>query len=108
MRVPAASTSSEVVDAVSVTSKAIRIRPATRLPTSSSSIEAAWRSLASSIVAAPALSRTARALNLTLNQGQGEICFDLHVADIEAPTRAHIHRPAAGVNGPIVVTFFDR
>ena len=47
------------------------------------------------------------AMHLTLNQGQGEICFDLDVADIANPTRAHIHDAAAGANGPIVVTFFD-
>ncbi|MDH3247396.1 MAG: CHRD domain-containing protein [Acidimicrobiia bacterium] len=46
-------------------------------------------------------------MHLTLNQGQGEICWDLEVADIQSPARAHIHRAAAGVNGPIVVFFFD-
>ena len=46
-------------------------------------------------------------MQLTLNQGQGEICFDLDVSDIEAPTRAHIHDGVAGVNGPVVVFFFD-
>ena len=46
-------------------------------------------------------------MNLTLNSGQEEICFDLTVADIASPTRAHIHRAVAGQNGPIVVFFFD-
>ena len=46
-------------------------------------------------------------MHLTLNQGQGEICWDLDVADIQAPTRAHIHTGAAGVNGGVVVFFFD-
>ncbi len=46
-------------------------------------------------------------MNLTLNQGQGEICWDLDVSDIEAPTRAHIHSGEAGVNGGVVVFFFD-
>jgi hypothetical protein len=46
-------------------------------------------------------------MHLTLNQGQGEICFDLDVDDISAPTRAHIHSAPAGSNGPIVVFFFD-
>lgn len=46
-------------------------------------------------------------MHLTLNQGQGEICWDLEVADIQSPARAHIHRAVAGVNGPIVVFFFD-
>ncbi len=46
-------------------------------------------------------------MQLTLNQGQGEICFYLDVSDIEAPNRAHIHRGEAGVNGPVEVFFFD-
>lgn len=46
-------------------------------------------------------------MHLTLNQGQGEICFDLDVSDIGEPTRAHIHSAPAGSNGPIVVFFFD-
>jgi hypothetical protein len=46
-------------------------------------------------------------MDLTLNQGQQEICFDLTVANIAVPTRAHIHRGEEGVNGPIVVAFFD-
>jgi hypothetical protein len=46
-------------------------------------------------------------MHLTLNQGQGEICWDLDVSDIEAPTRAHIHAAPAGVNGGVVVFFFD-
>ena len=42
--------------------------------------------------------------NVTLNQGQGEVCFHIVVADITLPaTGAHIHRGAAGVGGPIVV-----
>jgi hypothetical protein len=39
----------------------------------------------------------------TLNQGQGEICFQLTVADIAPATAAHIHRGAEGVAGPVVV-----
>jgi len=46
-------------------------------------------------------------MELTLNQGQGEICFDLDVSNIESPTRAHIHTGEAGVNGGVVVFFFD-
>lgn len=45
--------------------------------------------------------------NLTLNSGLEQICFDLSWENIALPTRAHIHRAPAGVNGPIVVTFFD-
>ena len=45
--------------------------------------------------------------NLWLNQGQGRICFNLtwstHVVN---PTAAHIHKAAAGVNGPVVVPLF--
>lgn len=39
---------------------------------------------------------------VTLNQGQGEICFELN-SDVTAPNAAHIHRGVVGVNGPIVV-----
>ncbi len=40
----------------------------------------------------------------TLNQGQGEICFEITVEDITLPaTAAHIHKAPAGVPGPIVV-----
>ena len=46
-------------------------------------------------------------MNLTLNQGQGEICWDLDVEGIEMPSRAHIHAGEAGVNGGVVVFFFD-
>ena len=46
-------------------------------------------------------------MQLTLNQGQGEICWELEVADIQSPARAHIHSGPAGVNGPVVVFFFD-
>ena len=44
---------------------------------------------------------------LTLNQGQGEICWVLDATDIAPPTRAHIHAGQAGSNGGIVVGFFD-
>ena len=41
---------------------------------------------------------------VTLNQGQGEVCFEINVSGITLPaTAAHIHVGAAGVNGPIVV-----
>lgn len=46
-------------------------------------------------------------MNLTLNSGQEEICWDLDVENIEAPTRAHIHEASVGQNGPVVVFFFD-
>ena len=40
---------------------------------------------------------------LTLNQGQGLICFDIEVADIATPAAAHLHEGAAGVSGGVVV-----
>lgn len=46
-------------------------------------------------------------MNLTLNSGQEEICWNLDVQDIEAPTRAHIHQAPAGQNGGVIVFFFD-
>jgi hypothetical protein len=36
-----------------------------------------------------------------------EACFDIKVANTGAPNRGHIHKEAVGVNGPIVVTFFE-
>ncbi len=40
---------------------------------------------------------------ISLNQGQGEVCWHLQVADIAAATAAHIHVGAAGVAGGVVV-----
>jgi hypothetical protein len=41
---------------------------------------------------------------LTLNPGQGEVCFDITVSNITLPaTGAHIHEAPAGVAGPIVI-----
>src|SRR5262245_66682712 len=40
---------------------------------------------------------------ITLNQGQGEVCFEISVANLDEPiTRAHIHAAPASSNGPIV------
>jgi len=45
---------------------------------------------------------------LTLNQGRGEICFDLELVGLTtSPTRAHLHKGAAGVNGDVVVEFYE-
>ena len=45
---------------------------------------------------------------LILNQGRGEICFDLELVGLTEPaSRAHIHRGAVGANGPIVVHFYE-
>ena len=43
-------------------------------------------------------------IDLTLNQGQGEICFDLSWSDIDGTVNAaHIHLAPAGVAGQVVV-----
>ena len=44
---------------------------------------------------------------IRLNQGQGEVCYDITVANIGATTLAHIHRGAIGVEGPPVVTLTE-
>ena len=45
---------------------------------------------------------------VTLNPGQSEVCWEVTVADLTAPVFAsHIHKGGAGVNGPIVVPFFN-
>lgn len=41
--------------------------------------------------------------SITLNPGQGEVCFELTVSDIAAATAAHIHVGPVGVAGPVVV-----
>jgi CHRD domain len=44
---------------------------------------------------------------LTLNEGQGEVCFELSWAGIDGTVvAAHIHAAPAGVAGPIVVPLF--
>jgi hypothetical protein len=40
---------------------------------------------------------------ITLNQGQGEVCWELTVSGIAPATAAHIHRAPVGEPGPIVV-----
>jgi hypothetical protein len=40
---------------------------------------------------------------ITLNVGQGQVCWDIWFQDITAPSAAHIHRAPAGQNGPVVV-----
>lgn len=45
-------------------------------------------------------------ITVTLNVGQGTVCWDYTVADIALPvTGAHIHRAPAGVAGGVVVPF---
>jgi hypothetical protein len=46
--------------------------------------------------------------SLTLNPGQGEVCFDLAWAAIDGTvTAAHIHVGQADVAGPVVVPLFS-
>ena len=40
---------------------------------------------------------------LSINVGQGEVCWETSVADISTATASHIHHEVAGVRGPIVV-----
>jgi len=43
---------------------------------------------------------------VTVNPGQGEICYVVSAADLTGPViAAHIHRGPAGTNGPVVVPF---
>jgi hypothetical protein len=42
---------------------------------------------------------------ITLNQGLGEVCFDMTVADVEPILAGHIHVGESGVAGPVVVNF---
>lgn len=42
---------------------------------------------------------------VTLNQGQGEVCFNISVENLDTVILAHIHSAPAGVNGPVVVDF---
>jgi hypothetical protein len=44
---------------------------------------------------------------VVLRVDQGVVCFRVKFDDIGTANRGHIHRGAAGVNGPIVVAFFD-
>ncbi len=42
---------------------------------------------------------------VTLNQGQGEVCFDITVEGVDPITAAHIHVAPVGSPGPVVVDF---
>lgn len=45
---------------------------------------------------------------VTLNQGQGEVCFEIEASGFTSDILfAHIHDAPAGVNGLVVVTLFD-
>lgn len=41
---------------------------------------------------------------VTVNPGQGRICYTIEVAGIVAATAAHIHEAPPTTNGPVVVT----
>jgi hypothetical protein len=41
---------------------------------------------------------------ISINDATNQVCTDLEVRDISQVTAAHIHRGAAGVNGPVVIT----
>ena len=43
---------------------------------------------------------------LRLNQGQGEICFELTLSGIDAATAGHIHKAPAGEAGSVFVPLF--
>jgi hypothetical protein len=46
--------------------------------------------------------------SITVNVGQNRVCWEFtDVSNITAQHRAHIHKAAPGVNGPIVVNFFN-
>lgn len=44
-------------------------------------------------------------VGLTVNSGKSEICYDIAVKGIQAPTAAHIHAGAAGSSGAVKVPF---
>lgn len=45
--------------------------------------------------------------SIRLNQGQGQVCFDITVSNVATTTLAHIHRGATGQAGPPVVTLTE-
>lgn len=45
-------------------------------------------------------------ITLTMNQGRGEICFELTLSGIDAATAGHIHKAPAGSFGDVFVPLF--
>ena len=43
------------------------------------------------------------AVQVTLDPGKGEVCYELSVANIQEATAAHIHEGALGKEGPVKV-----
>src|SRR3989442_6772360 len=63
-----------------------------------------------SVTLAPSVSDStgSGSVRLTINPGQEEVCWDMHVSGLTTPIIAsHIHRGNAGTNGPVVVPFFQ-
>ena len=44
--------------------------------------------------------------NITLNHGQGRICYEISLSNVDGVTAAHIHEAPVGVAGPIAVGLF--
>lgn len=42
-------------------------------------------------------------VTIRLNHGQGQVCYDISVKDIQMPTAAHIHAGATGQSGEVKV-----
>jgi len=42
-------------------------------------------------------------VQLTLDPDTGEVCYELHVANMQEATAAHIHEGAVGKEGPVTV-----
>ncbi|MFN2588842.1 MAG: CHRD domain-containing protein [Actinomycetota bacterium] len=45
-------------------------------------------------------------ITLTMNQGQGEICFEVTLSGIDTATAGHIHKAPAGQPGDVFVPLF--
>jgi hypothetical protein len=46
--------------------------------------------------------------SITVNVGQDRVCWEFtNVANVDPVNRGHIHKNVAGLNGPIVVDFFN-
>ena len=44
--------------------------------------------------------------NITLNHGQGRICYEISLSLVDGVTAAHIHEAPVGTPGPVVVGLF--
>src|SRR5262245_60343274 len=41
--------------------------------------------------------------SITINPGQGRLCYELTVSNIDAAVAAHIHSAPVGVAGPVII-----